>query len=49
MSIKKEIQEILKKTLTELQIDYEQEIEVSIPKDKNHGNKKSYSYRPSQN
>ena len=37
MSIKKEIQEILKKTLTELQIDYEQEIEVSIPKDKNHG------------
>ena len=37
MSIKKEIQEILKKTLIELQIDYEQEIEVSIPKDKNHG------------
>ncbi len=37
MSIKKEVQEILKKSLTNLQIDYEKEIEVSIPKDKNHG------------
>lgn len=37
MSIKQEVQEILKKSLTNLQIDYEKEIEVSIPKDKNHG------------
>lgn len=37
MSIKKEVQEILKKSLTNLQIDYKKEIEVSIPKDKNHG------------
>ena len=37
MSIKQEVQEILKKALTNLQIDYEKEIEVSIPKDKNHG------------
>lgn len=37
MSIKQEVQEILKKSLTNLQIDYEKEIEISIPKDKNHG------------
>ena len=37
MSIKQEVPEILKKSLTNLQIDYEKEIEVSIPKDKNHG------------
>lgn len=37
MSIKQEVQEILKKSLNNLQIDYEKEIEVSIPKDKNHG------------
>lgn len=37
MSIKQEVQEILKKSLTNLQIDYEKEIEVSIPKNKNHG------------
>ena len=37
MSIKQEVQEILKKSLTNLQIDYEKEIEVSMPKDKNHG------------
>lgn len=37
MSIKKEVQEILKKSLTNLQINYDKEIEVSIPKDKHHG------------
>lgn len=37
MSIKKEIQEIIKKALQNLQIKYEEKIEVNIPKDKNHG------------
>lgn len=37
MSIKKEVQEIIKKSLNNLQINYDNKIEVSIPKDKKHG------------